>query len=241
MTWLVVFCFLLFAHTAHAQLIFGGGSGSSIANSATLTFACDAGLDSNRGLYVLVGQRGMAISSVTFDTTQTFSLVDQDTGIGSLTFHLYRLLNPNSGAHNVVVTLGSSSTQLAAICIPVANLDQADPDDPVAKSSGTGSTPSISVTSGLDDDVIGAFWSERSTSGTITPDASDNQIFELESILSNARAMAAAYTAGTGGTVTVSWTTTGITGSENWRSMGLNLNPSGAAPSGRRRRLMYFQ
>ena len=229
---------LLCASVAEAQVTFGTANGASGASVSSLTMTCDVGSAANRGLYLFIGQRNVGFSTVTFATTQNFTLVAEDATISSVSFHLYRLLNPTAGSHEVEITLSGLTTQLAAICVPVAGLHQTDPDDAAAIESDVSSPINILSTSGVGDVVLGGFYSERTDAGVITE--AQTFVYELESLFSNVRAMAVARTPGDGSVKQMTWTATGITGG-NWRAIALNLNTVAVAAARRPHKVMMFR
>ncbi len=127
------------------------------AGSATVTQSHTVGSGSDRALYVLVSERYQtALTGCTWNSTSMTKVAQfSDTGSNTRSVTVYRLLNPDSGVHDVVVS--QSATHVLAITImSLTGVDQTTPEGTFTHSpdhaNSTGQT--YSVTDGDTDSLV---------------------------------------------------------------------------------------
>jgi len=112
-------------------------TGKGQANAASLTFSHTVAAQNNRILLVGVTTRNnVAVSSITYNA-DALTLQEAITEVaGDARLEVWYRLQPDTGAHDVVVTLASAD-DVAAISIGYYNADQDTPFRDAAESSGT--------------------------------------------------------------------------------------------------------
>lgn len=112
---------------------------------------------SNLVMYVLCGQRfgTSGVSAVTYNAVSLTKLFEFDNG--NLTSSIvYRLINPATGAHNVIVTEGGSRA-VTAVSVSFTGVDQTTPEGvivPASPAGGHDTAPTHTVASAVGDMVV---------------------------------------------------------------------------------------
>ncbi len=163
-----------------ATLVSGGSgtitavstSQSSSNNTTSLSFSHTPGSGSNRLLLVSVGLGAVtdtgnppSMSGVTFNgvaMTLVDSQISGSGGAGDDTIsYIYRMVNPPAGPANVVVTLGGAGS-LVVGATTFTGVNQTTPLGTPVKTSGTGATASMAVSSAAGQLVYGtSSWDEQ--------------------------------------------------------------------------------
>jgi hypothetical protein len=151
-------------------------------NVSSLTFAVEIPDTGERCLVVIVHLKSdIAISSVTFNGDAMTSHASLGT---TSKVAVYKLVAPDVGTHNVVVTL-AGPTDAIATAIPLVNVNQATPLDTAETNTGTGTSSSKVVTSSALNKVIDAITINSAAAGLLVGSGSNllaNPSFETGSI-----------------------------------------------------------
>jgi hypothetical protein len=115
--------------------------------TSPVTVAHTTGTGQNRLMLVGISQKAETIASVTYGGT-ALTLVGQNIANGNAKMHLYKLVNPPSGAANVVVTFDGDPDKGAIVGVSTfTGVDPADALGTFVSASGNTVNPSISVPS----------------------------------------------------------------------------------------------
>lgn len=197
--------------------------------SPTVAHTCTG---SDLALYVLVAERfNTALTGVTYNGVALTEIYQLDHG-NIETTNAWRLVNPATGAHDVVISQ-SASHDLCYTIVSLAGVDQTTPEGTIVGGTGTTGNPTNDVTLASGDlaldlvawfiaaaeaQTVGAGQTQRSnqTSGTVGGAVSTE--------------------AGTG-TVTMSWT---ASGSNWWNHVAIPVKAAAAAGGGSARNLLLL-
>lgn len=193
-------------------------SSASAADSLTFKHTIPT-FGQNKILIVSLGIRtNVAVSSVTFNGD---ALVQEATVGTAPKSEIWYLLNPDSGEHDVVVTL-ASATSLTAGARSYLYVDQDDPLGIVASTSGTGTSASINVTGYTGETVIDSFAKQgASTDNLVMGAVQTSQILQSVGTTTSMQG-AGSYEPGIAST-TMSWT---WTNSRAYAIMGVAIKPA---------------
>ena len=140
----------LVGHNAHAAIAFDNATSTSTPPQTSVTIPLAVTTTSaNRILFVGVSTGSASVSSVTYNG-QSLTLIGSDHETYNNTYaYLYYLIAPDTGTHNVVVTLpGSNGIRVTAASY--AGASQIGVPDASTTSNGQGTTYSQSLTTGAD-------------------------------------------------------------------------------------------
>ena len=185
------------------------------AASDTRSFTCISGSD--RVLYVVTLNRNVGAGTVTGVTyagvalTQLASTLNFDTGQGD--GKLWRLIAPATGANNLVVTL-SSDRPTAVSAVSFSGADQTTPEGTLASytTAGGGTNPTltsaVAVASG---NIHLSFGMVLDGTNSVAPQFTGTGTSQTErtDVNSAAQHLTQSDQAGTGATITASWTYAG--------------------------------
>jgi hypothetical protein len=195
----------------------------------TASVSCDAGTDTNRVLYAAIGQRTSAVSSVTYNGVP-LTLVTSQTTLSTLGLYIYRLVAPPTGVNTLTVTLGSSSAEIALMCLPYSGVNQVTPDT-FTGAIGTTMPATLTATGTTGGSLLGIVWAALGGSTTFT--ANQTGLSTQNNLYTNTRTLAAQFADANGTPKPLTWTATGAATSA-WRETVVAINPAPAAPSGLR-------
>ena len=227
-SWLLAFfCgfMLLSAEKAFAQVTVGSTNSATTTNSATLTFSHTPGAGANKLLMVAVGlgntittQGGAppTVNSVTFNGTP-MTLVESALGLETRSV-VYYLLNPSNGPANVVVTASSNTTgdgdpaRINASATTFINVNQTTPLGTAVKveESGGGGTLNLIVSPTTVNDIVYSAMTvdEGGSTPTITVAGGQTTLANQSGTGFESTHSASSYEAGTGSSVTSTYTFT---------------------------------
>lgn len=227
-SWLLAFfCgfMLLSAEKAFAQVTVGSTTSATTTNSATLTFSHTPGAGANKLLMVAVGlgntvsSQGGApptVNSVTFNGTP-MTLVESALGLETRSV-VYYLLNPSNGPANVVVTASSNTTgdgdpaRINASATTFINVNQTTPlGTPVkVEESGNVGTLNLIVSPTTVNDIVYSAMTvdEGGSTPTITVAGGQTTLANQSGTGFESTHSASSYEAGTGSSVTSTYTFT---------------------------------
>ncbi|MEI6607720.1 MAG: hypothetical protein WCP35_20635, partial [Verrucomicrobiota bacterium] len=204
------------------------GSPSNTASNYTLSYNSGS-TGSNRILMVGVSfnnTNARTVSTVTYGgvamTLVGSSIITGSTTSGSES--IYRLLNPPTGANNLVVTWSGALSYSAVVgAITYAGVNQTTPTGTFASgSSTTTNSPTLNVTSGAGQ-VVFAVADGKSTAAYTTTGTS---LWSAMPSSGNTAGAAQSSTAGTA-TVTLNWTGAGTrNANKRWTAGGVSLKPA---------------
>lgn len=189
-------------------------------SNTVLYIACSVGIVGTHA------DSDFVITAVTFNSVAATQIGSNIHSNGGTTGYvaLYRLVNPTTGANTVSVswTDANSSAADVLVCgsISVTGADQGTPDSNVASATGLGTTPSVNVTSAVNNlvlDVVGVGSSITSSNQTLRWKKNENG--------NSAAGNGAGSTAAGAGSVTMSYAVT----SDSWAILGVNINAVSAA------------
>lgn len=197
--------------------------GAKGATGTTLTVPVTVVAGSNRCAYVGIttGGNGVLVTSVTYSGTSDAieELYDAVGGTTSRQIALYRILNPQVGTFDVVVTIASAVPATASVLV-FAGVDQSTPNDSVATADEEATASSLSVATAVNDMVIA--YCEAQTENAFS--ALDGQTTATdEANAADANRLVGGYLLGTGASQTMRWSWGAMEGS---RSVGVSLNPA---------------
>ena len=227
-SWLLAFfCgfMLLGAEKAFAQVTVGSTTSATNTNSATLTFSHTPGAGANKLLMVAIGlgntvsSQGGApptVNSVTFNGTP-MTLVESALGLETRSV-VYYLLNPSNGPANVVVTASSNTTgdgdpaRINASATTFINVNQTTPlGTPVkVEESGNVGTLNLIVSPTTVNDIVYSAMTvdEGGSTPTITVAGGQTTLANQSGTGFESTHSASSYEAGTGSSVTSTYTFT---------------------------------
>lgn len=182
-------------------------AGASSLSSLTLSWSHTIGSGADRAAYVGFAKGGSTgtLSTVTFggaNMTLVASVVVPGT---SDTVYLYRLLNPTTGANTVAITYtGTAPNSIVGGSVSFTGVDQTTPDGtPVTAGVDIASAPSLAVTTTSTNSLV----VDIAATGTGLSSSGQTQRWLNNASGASAVGNAAQSTAaGTGGSVTMSYT-----------------------------------
>ena len=215
----------LFSGLIYAQVSFDTSSskvGTTGANSFSLTVAAN----SNRFLVVGFSMGSSAgaptVNSVKWNGSETPTLIGSvnNSGADQSTVYIYGLVGPTATTANVDFNTTSSG---GVICGAASfyGVNQSTPTSGFNSTTNTSGTQSISISSQSSNSMVfavDAIWNAITTNGSQVQDWNGN---------ATSMSGAGSHKAGTGGSVTMSYTSA----SGNWAIAGMSINP----PVSRRR------
>lgn len=160
----------------------------------------------NAVLYVGGGSTAGVAAAITGVTYNGDALTQFDDESGTNTRgSVWRLMNPDVGTANVVVTYAAFQDEMGGCSVSLTGVDDADPDDtPVASNGNSATDPSNNVSSASGDLVLDFMIVNHG--GAITPDSSQNFFTaEEEEAIGGSTGCGMSGKAGAG-TVTMTWT-----------------------------------
>jgi hypothetical protein len=146
------------------------------------------------------------------------SLIDTAPAPGGFTLHAYEIVNPPTGASDVIITV-DAPVEITYLISSYNGVDQADPIGAIAEATGSGANGSVAVASAVGDLVLDVFDVEQTS--TVGADQT-----EEGSDLGGGDEFSGSREAGAA-SVTMSWTHVAA----NWGILAFSLNASGVAPS----------
>jgi len=195
----------LFKQAAEIGSTTTGTAGTGQGITSPMTIAHTTGTNSGRLMIVTIvydpdNGSNSAVTSVTYGGVALTKL-DEQVNTGQVMVELWYLMNPTSGAANVLINWSSPASKLQIIAgvTTLYNTDPTAPFGPVVKNSGTAGTSSLSVPSSTGDfifDAIGNAKAALTITGGQTP---------LYNTNTNKLYAGSSYKAGSSGTTSVSW------------------------------------
>ena len=118
------------------------------------TISHTTGSLTNGALYVLTGVQdsnhaNFPVTGVTYDG-EALTKIRSDEAVGNVRSEIWRLLDPPTGTANVVVTTTGALGETAVIAVTLNGVHQTTPEEANQGTSGSSSTPSISITTTTD-------------------------------------------------------------------------------------------
>lgn len=143
--------------------------------------------------------------------------------------YIYRLVNPPMGTNNAVASV-TGGTASRGVVVSYSGVHQTNPNDTAVTSFGTGTTPSVSVSSAAGKLVIDFVYATRSLNQSIglSIGAGQSNIYTTAGFVSDSNdgTIASSYEAGAG-TNTMTWSyTAGGGGDTSWGQAALSINPA---------------
>lgn len=191
----------------------GGGFATSLTYSHTVT-------NTQTDLYIATGHvcRQNASSSATYNAVGETLRVSRTTSSDCNTYY-YDLVNPATGAHNVVVTAAASIVQ-ASVSQSAYGVDQTTPRSTTANAGGSSTSPSITFASAADELAITCLgWARTAGTQTDTLDAGWTQSGTQQNPSSGFGACSSAHKTGA---ASVTRTDT-LSVSKDWALVGMSL------------------
>lgn len=137
------------------------------------------------------------------------------------------LINPASGANTFQISFSNNSIDMVAGVVSFTGVHQTTPSGSCASSNGTGTAPSVNVSSATDEIVVDGI-GHTDAADTLTAGAGQTERFDTGGAFPIVHGGASTEVGAA--SVTMSWT---ISSSRNWAIIGWGVKPaSGAAPSG---------
>jgi len=195
----------LYKNSASIGATTTGTSGVGLGIKSPLDISHTTGINTNRLMLVTIvydpiNGSASSVNKVSYGT-QSLTKLDEIVNGTDVKTELWYLLNPASTTDNVSITwtTPTASLQIVAGVTTLYGVDLSDPFGTVVKTTGTASSASINVPSGLGDfifDVIGA------PKATFTSGGSQTTIFNTGT---NKIDAGSSYKTGAAGTTSMSW------------------------------------
>ena len=143
------------ATTAQTAALLVGGSetvaidatSTTVSLASPITLSHTTGTGSNRLMLVGISQKNKVVSSVTYGGT-ALTLVGEEIGNGNAKIHIYELVNPPSGAANVVVNFSAAPDKGAVVAVTTfTGVNQTTPLGTFVSAQANSTNPTVSVTS----------------------------------------------------------------------------------------------
>jgi hypothetical protein len=202
-----------------SRTVEGGGTSLTLAHAVTA-----------RGSRVLYTFVTCSHSSITTPSGVTYA-GDAMTQIGSVvtssnqSITLWRLVAPDSGTNNTIATFGSSPSDIGIGQMSFYGVDQTTPEGTSVDATGTDDTPTLNVTSEVDDMVISGVCTATGGSTGAPFGAGASQTERYDDAGTNLDQTGSTEVA-TATSTTMSYLMT--TGAGNWASKGVAIKPNGA-------------
>jgi len=200
-------------------------------NEGSTTFShTPAGTDRLLVVLVVRGWPYNAVTSVTFNGINLTQIPGFERGDGGfIAVDAWYLVNPDATTANVVVTV-ASNTRLCCTAISFTGVHQTTPLGTAANNNGTGTSPTLNVSSDVDGMVVDCLGGVEGKILGGTGAGTGQTERSTVSVASggNRRDQRTSTEAGTGGTVTMSW---GIGTSDNWYIGAVPVKPASAGSS----------
>lgn len=191
----------------------GASSGASWSHTCT---------GSDLVLYAAVNVVGDAVSTIKYNGVN-MTLINDNTN-GSNQISDYYLVNPATGTHTLALTFSGTGIGIQAGSISLTGVDQASPLDSNNKSTGTSTTPSLTITTVADNcwvlDGVGHY---NIISNSFTSDSSQTERWNIAAINGDGAGGSFGPVTPAGAKV-VSW---GHDTSIFWAMVGASFKPSG--------------
>ena len=212
-------------------IAFDNANSSKVTGASSITFSkTNTGSNLILAVGVAITDATLAdrtVSGITYNAVALTKIrSDDDTTAPAGRSEMWYLVNPATGANNVVVTMGGTNTVLAAGAISLTGAAQTGQPDANNGAVGANNTPTVNVTTVADNswvvDVIRVVTPTVSTAGA-------GQTERWEQNASDDDNHAAGSTEGPktpAGSVTMSWTTE----YKSWAISAASFSPAGEAP-----------
>jgi len=203
------------------------------ANTTLHTFSHSNGCSSNGVIYVFARSRNVANTSASGVTYAgvSLTLINDSNGVSDvaaddLWHNAWRLINPATGANNVIVTLTAASDAILT-AMTVCGAHQTTPEGTIVEAQSTNNaTASLAVTSETGGLVIDSFIQEGNgadpTMGALQTERSTNQGALVETTLD-------AETSTEPGQASVTMSRTSLTTFTDWTFMAIPVRPAPAS------------
>ena len=208
-----------------------GGSGTSAGNNSDPDYADSAGQGGaagaatdgnggagNPGRIVISYEQAITTDNVSYNDVFLTQLVNHTEAGDNAQVELWYLLDPDTGAHDVVVNQ-SAANDIIGGATSWTDVDQATPFGPTAVANGTTDTATVDVTSASNEVVVDVVAALDSASPTVGPGQDERWNLALGALDGGGS------TEDGGGTVTMNWTLSGASG---WAIAGVSLKGGGA-------------
>lgn len=199
---------------------FDAASSAITTLASSLTFSHTVtGSNLALGVGVEFGDTGLVrtVSSITYNAVNLTKPAGGTSYNGtSIRSELWYLANPASGANNVVITLSASvDGELIGGAVSMTGVDQATPVGTAANATGQSTTPTVTVTSAVDEMVMDSVAYNLTTGAT--PGAGQTERWERLASLTNS---GVGSTEAGAASVVMDWTTL----LSDWATVGLPFN-----------------
>lgn len=186
-------------------------TGMDAADPSSLTWSHTTTTSSNRVLVVATstesdtsGHTAQTVSGITYNSVALTKVrSDYITDNGT---ELWYLVNPATGANNVVITMTGTVDGLFGAALTFSGVDQTNPIDNNAGTTTTGLSISQSITTNVADAMIVNIMQHYNSSAVLTPDADQTQRFNTPTTGDNNQAGGTRLVT-TAGSYTTTWTT----------------------------------
>jgi len=169
------------------------------------------------------GNQGNSVSSVTYNGTN-LTLVDAQNNGSTSRVEIWSLVAPDTGTHNVVVTVNGTSHKAANIAVMTfTDVNQVTPVGAFSSATGGSTTASTTVTSAVDEVVFGVVASTKSSDVSFTPGSGQTEKWDLFEGIANSSGTIEAGAA----SVVTSWT---MSDAVDWAAAGVSIKPANNAP-----------
>ena len=196
-------------------------------DTSSLTLSSHTVSGTNRVLLVGVSIPGnRAVNSITYNGVSLTKINSASTGSLSsdARMELWQLVAPDTGTHNIVITLNGSANVLIGGATSWTGVDQSIPFGTFASATGNGTAASINVTSGTDELVVDSLAVSDPITGPFFASQDSGQTWRWDYGYGNSGQRWGSGSSKPGATTTtMSWT---INSSHKWAIGAIPLKPA---------------
>lgn len=176
----------------------------------------------DRALYLIINHRFDWTPTATYNSV-ALTQIGRQTNSNTVTVTAFRLIAPDTGSNTLAISGNGGSDDLLYTIISLTGVDQTTPEGTIVSGTGTGTSPSLSVTSEADGLVIDALAVLMTAAQTITVGAGQTERHNA----TNAPDLRGGVSTEPGATsVTSSWT---ISASATYTNLAIPVSPAAAA------------
>lgn len=221
--------FFWFAQRAEAAVAYVAQGASSAQTGASYSRNVNAGVGTDRFILASIGIEGtsVSVSNMTY-AGSGMTFLRRDTNGTNCAVEMWYIVAPATGTNAVAVTLsGAANTELLAMSF--SGVDQSTPIDAQNSASGTGISPSVSITTVTNNTMIvdHDFLCDQTGLG-LSPD--NGQTARNQTSTINGEAAGGTLAKATAGSQTVGYTDA-FAASGNWVATAVALKQSVATPA----------
>jgi hypothetical protein len=215
----------------HAAVVFDAASASLTAGATSLTFSHTTGGGSNTVMIVGFINANVSVTDVTYNSVSLTPIDSCTYNFSTSKVHLYRLIAPTAGTHDVKITVGSSS-RIYAVATTYTGVHQTTPvGTPVKNCVNTADNGpvTVDVTSVASGEMVVDFASVNNANVVPTVGADQTVREDADDTGSSGNWAGSSTETGTG-TITMSWSLNQTP--KTWGTVAVAIKVAAAASGG---------